>query len=1031
MPSHRALISIATLSLALGAAAPAARAWNSDIDPAGPDAWMSPWDDEHRQIAFAALAAIGAARYGDRARAPSLAPGSPYVSYRTDQPRGKCTIDGARRPGLTGRTPGGGFCLLDLARWWAGIDPTNAPLQVFLSRRADATTGDDVNTPLEERYLPDMDHFDELPDSEYSLGDWLLKDSYCPPRPSVTEQYGFGGCHDAKGYLGAGTNSSHFGEEARLHWQRYHRIALRLADRAAALRRKLDLTRPEQAQVVEEAEREALTYEGIAGHFLADRWAAGHMFNRLGSPDASAFQDLAVGGPVTIDGFYANFVAGAFTGLFHGAQEKATYPLPTSSPGIVIRYVDGDPPAVVRRLLTATELFGSRNLGPDPFAPCGKATPCDAKVDGLALTNLRLAGATHDAVGDFRWLDLVSGAWAPNDFEHRTTHPPLMPGGDARFPLGDTAFQRASLLACMSRSQAEVIRRFGPHDGGGFGLQNALIPETVGGPIEGEATCFDLWLTNKSLGRAIAAAGLTSLPDLARAHVVLIDPDDHAVTELLAGALGNLVRAGLTAEVADIIGQSVTDPTGTSLAHDLPPLLGVTAHPQSIAGFAEPEDLDLMPAVHAEQVGRSQRIIYGAFNRAHADYWCRQIDTASEDRSPLRGAAPFRASVSDNRIPIQALRRPAYEAPADDAARDALDRNEAVCELMAARIFHKSVTLAYTCGEFGCSTSYVPFEQLDPLCDAVLGEPVEQGADDPAVGYSAGYAPAYDDDEDTLPVAGDDVALDPDRGYPQTVVGWCEAKPAITNAALRIVSGQRQHRYVLSNFTPTLEDLEKSPDWAPTYYLSGSDKVVTLRGYNFGRKLTVTVQNIDTGVAKFFAYDADEAPASDNPDDDLLARGAWFHIQHDVGSELDEIQLRLIDFAPGEYDIRISNNSDGARPRLSVATTRLRVACDPADDFPGRAGATLTASGDSCGCADPDVPVAVQRGGSSVQGDRYVCEVDPCAAVYAACGKAPLHGDVDPGTANARRACYSDFFSNPGCGGSCCLCLLWDIPGAC
>lgn len=135
--------------------------------------------------------------------------------------------------------------------------------------------GDIEGTPLFERSIPHASMFAGLPDVAYSLPDWLTRLTVCPP---------FGrnkpGCYAFDGWLGA-LNSTHFGHLAVETYGRHHAQAMREAQRARALRERVDPDFHKDA--IREAEDLAMIFEMTGQHFLQDRWAAGHMWSRWGA----------------------------------------------------------------------------------------------------------------------------------------------------------------------------------------------------------------------------------------------------------------------------------------------------------------------------------------------------------------------------------------------------------------------------------------------------------------------------------------------------------------------------------------------------------------------------------------------------------------------------------------------------------------------------------------------------------------------------------------------------------------------------
>ena len=168
--------------------------------------------------------------------------------------------------------------------------------------------GDNRKTAVEERLLPPPAQFSGLPDYSYGLADWFNKNTTCPVGGGPED---LAACHDFAGWMGA-LNSVHFGTQARRMYARYHEIALQRALRARTLRESMSLIEQDRyGAVLREAELQALVYEAYAQHFLQDRWAIGHMWERWNGPDIPSAGHRTMTPGLAI---------GAIAGLIHGAE---------------------------------------------------------------------------------------------------------------------------------------------------------------------------------------------------------------------------------------------------------------------------------------------------------------------------------------------------------------------------------------------------------------------------------------------------------------------------------------------------------------------------------------------------------------------------------------------------------------------------------------------------------------------------------------------------------------------------------------
>lgn len=452
----------------------------------------------------------------------------------------------------------------------------------------------------ERRALPDVAAFSGLPDYSYSLYDWINMGAECPIRGASKD-----GCHDFKRWLGAGLNASHFGRRAASTYVHLHRVALRLGSRASALRsvtradgRKLADLYPD---VVVEAEIEALYFEAIAQHFLQDRWASGHMWERWGGHDVSDGSALE-----------SRAFLGLLAGLVHGIQAVTGRPTLMSAP-IVAR----------DRVIHAKWASGAAG---DAFG--------------------------HPAVGDFELGTLLGQRLSRDgyegDFDGRRQKDVLLGCSQT----GWTEVVRA-FGANPDGSHGALGLRL-RMDAGGMDpvtctsafATNRSLHDAWSGVADGEASIVDL---------TFAKLAMATIPGLASYLSVGESPEGvlHA----------NATRKELLLFLAKLRLLAATKPNGTDVS-DLRDGLGELRmlYPRSerASGFAAPDYLEPVPELEGLRLvgweggesgedaglprcshgfdggsvpGRDLATLYGFFNRSHADYWCR----ASEVLESLRG----------------------------------------------------------------------------------------------------------------------------------------------------------------------------------------------------------------------------------------------------------------------------------------------------------------------------------------------------------------------------------------------------------
>lgn len=216
---------------------------------------------------------------------------------------------------------------------------------------------------LVERTLR-VSEMSQLPDMAFSLSDWVEGNENCPPGDGVDSDT----CHQLLGYLGA-LNSGHFLPQAESFYSWYHQLALTQADQCASMR--VEGATESFPETVLACDQLALTLEAIGQHYLQDAWSAGHMWERWGSADLSAWER----GDLSADEVLARAIqVGLFSGLIHGSKAFMESSLPNSG------------------------------TWDDPMcapAPSGESV---LYVDGLS-------GDRLDAVGDLFYDEMRRGGW--------------------------------------------------------------------------------------------------------------------------------------------------------------------------------------------------------------------------------------------------------------------------------------------------------------------------------------------------------------------------------------------------------------------------------------------------------------------------------------------------------------------------------------------------------------------------------------------------------------------------------------------
>lgn len=432
-----------------------------------------------------------------------------------------------------------------------------------------AREGDERRTEVEERLLPQPARFAGMPDYSYGPADWFNKNLTCPIGGPANDT---ADCHSFTGWLG-GLNSVHFGSQATAMYAHYHALALQRAGRARALREQMS---PDERRIyataLRESEHQALMYEGYAQHFLQDRWAIGHMWERWDGPDRTQ---------ATYRSVWGSLVIGGVAGLIHGAE------------------------AVVNDKLGR---FGKESgLAADPMS-----SPLRGELAARPMSFRHVASPDSPpvpAIGDERLADMMRGAFGAGY-------------GDAGDQPLDVAEQRRDMLACSKAGWAEVIRALGTGSDGGYGEVGArLAADAPDFAVVSRAGCWDMWATNRSLYVGFVGEGSRGIAGLAALQVVLprrVRVDDFVFR-----------KTDLAALAWTMWRRQFLDPDGTDLARGGIGSLfrAPTGDRARLPVYAEPVNPADLPT--EAQGGVDRQTLFGAMPMAHSDHW------ASEEAQEL------------------------------------------------------------------------------------------------------------------------------------------------------------------------------------------------------------------------------------------------------------------------------------------------------------------------------------------------------------------------------------------------------------
>ncbi|MDF0603745.1 hypothetical protein P1J78_23780 [Psychromarinibacter sp. C21-152] len=480
------------------------------------------------------------------------------------------------------------------------------------------TVGDDPETVLEERRIPPPAHFSGVPDYSFTIYDWLNKNQLCPPGSEIGDT-----CHKyVFGWLG-NLNSTHFGSQATGMYRHFHTLALSYAARARMLHEAAREVGAKEAEVyrdiIREAELEALAYEGYAQHFLQDRWAVGHMWERWNGPDYSA---------IPTQDNYANTAVSGIAGIIHGSEavlaEVRDIPAPTDYMRDFANYYGID-----LTNFEGTFTLGDYALKADPMSsPILRnghlwpmrwrhaSTPEMSHLPGIG--DDRLYDAQRGAFGaGHRYLDVFSGETVELD----------------DLPLNaDEQFEH--MIACSAAGWAEVIRALGEFDGT-YGAWNAkLSPAAPNFDVLARDTCWDMWATNEAMHLGWSKNTILSPKVMARlawagnalADIVDYVSGDDAPKDFFGGdGLPRLPRKQLVQITARLELANQLAPWGTEMARGGIGAFGPfqPGNRYGLPDYAHPAAIENLP--REDPTGRDTNTLFGAFSGAHSDHWCRRL----------------------------------------------------------------------------------------------------------------------------------------------------------------------------------------------------------------------------------------------------------------------------------------------------------------------------------------------------------------------------------------------------------------------
>lgn len=431
-------------------------------------------------------------------------------------------------------------------------------------------------TDLERRLLPPPPHFAGLPDFSYTVYDWANKNQLCPALPENHPDKV--NCHVFAAWHGARLNASHFGDQAVMSYKRLHGIAIELAFRAGDLRREAGLhgqaTLEAHREAIREAEYLALVYEAAAQHFLGDRWATGHMFDRWGAPEYIAGQ---------YDDPGRAKMAGALTGILHGHESVSGIPDALSSP----------------------ELDGRHLIIPHWRFPTEEET--------------------FPGVGDYRFQDMQDQGFGK---EYKWTY-------KSDWDLS-VSVQENWLLGCLAAGYREVIYGFGRNESG-YGVDNVEVTdggfsyqdEKCFSPRVTNEGMLQGW-GRTSLTKFVMDDGVAGF-SAGRTVLSSFGPSVESRSLLNQMSLGPKERASLTRFSSRLVRMARRNKTGIEMSTSIGKLGDMdTGAAFPIASYFEPEDITQWSKTKDAR-GKDMQSVFGLFNRAGADFMCGETPRLIED----------------------------------------------------------------------------------------------------------------------------------------------------------------------------------------------------------------------------------------------------------------------------------------------------------------------------------------------------------------------------------------------------------------
>ncbi|MBL8955177.1 MAG: hypothetical protein JNK82_30650 [Myxococcaceae bacterium] len=442
-----------------------------------------------------------------------------------------------------------------LAMRWANLPPTMVDDNQVLKYWTDGQNAPGTSTPSIEpaptgkmsRQLTrvlSLAELAQLHDGSHSFADFIAGNEHCPLWFDELHRDADGNtaCHAFRAHMGA-TNSAHFGSQVKQMYLLYHRVAVETASRCKQLSDAFATAGGHPAigamnDALDACELEALAFESVASHFLADAFSTGHQWERWGSPLH----------PRTDEAFLRAHMLAATSGMIHGwraiARDVDVYLQPLteehdqlSMPGAF----DDEPDASVRSVYAGAK--GLRSGGGDLYA-----LQCLAPREGAHV------------------LPFADGAY--------TTLGP----DDGSRPL---SFQYRRMMTCLGQSFREVYS-FGPmrlRQGAlpQWGVpESQLDPEVLGMPVPSNPACFGHRVTNASMVLGMRAGQVrfdqpgftakTAADLLPIAAGVRGDVGFHRKLQALLPRLNSRMRPELTRLAANFAIRAARDPDGTGLS---------------------------------------------------------------------------------------------------------------------------------------------------------------------------------------------------------------------------------------------------------------------------------------------------------------------------------------------------------------------------------------------------------------------------------------------------------------------------------